>query len=390
MNTLLDSDLSYKKVLLRLDLNTPIKNLKVYDDERIIRSLPTIKYILKNNGKLTILSHLGRPEENGVIQEEFSLKPVATKLKELLGQDVDLINSIEEWSEPDAGELNMLENVRFLKGEKSNDPVLSKKLADMCDIFVMDAFATAHRAHASTAGITFFANNACAGFLLQEELNSLEKLNQIENRPSIAVLGGAKISTKLDLINSLTDKMDYVILGGGIANTCLAAKGFEIGSSLCEKDMLKQALELANKEGVILPKKVIVAGSMEEQGRVVAIDSIDSADSIFDIAPESFEELKSIISEAKVILWNGPVGLFEKPQFMSGTSKIVKMIINSEAYSVGGGGDTISAAKEIGVLDRIDYMSTAGGAFLEFIEGRTLPAIKALEMKALESQDSRA
>jgi len=390
MNTLLDSDLSYKKVLLRLDLNTPIKNLKVYDDERIIRSLPTIKYILKNNGKLTILSHLGRPEENGVIQEEFSLKPVATKLKELLGQDVDLINSIEEWSEPDVGELNMLENVRFLKGEKSNDPVLSKKLADMCDIFVMDAFATAHRAHASTTGVTFFANNACSGFLLQEELNSLDKLSQIENRPSVAVLGGAKISTKLDLINSLTDKMDYVILGGGIANTCLAAKGFEIGSSLCEKNMLKEALELANKKGVILPKKVVVAGSIEEQGRVVAVDSIDSTDSIFDIAPESFEEVKSIISEAKVILWNGPVGLFEKPQFMSGTSKVVKMIINSEAYSVGGGGDTISAAKEIGVLDRIDYMSTAGGAFLEYIEGRTLPAVKALEMKALESQDNRA
>jgi len=390
MNTLLDSDLSYKKVLLRLDLNTPIKNLKVYDDERIIRSLPTIKYILKNNGKLTILSHLGRPEENGVIQEDFSLKPVAIKLKELLGQDVDLINSIEEWSEPDAGELNMLENVRFLEGEKSNDPVLSKKLADMCDIFVMDAFATAHRAHASTTGVTFFANNACSGFLLQEELKSLDKLSQIENRPSVAVLGGAKISTKLDLINSLTDKMDYVILGGGIANTCLAAKGFEIGSSLCEKNMLKEALELANKKGVILPKKVVVAGSIEEQGRVVAVDSIDSTDSIFDIAPESFEEVKSIISEAKVILWNGPVGLFEKPQFMSGTSKVVKMIINSEAYSVGGGGDTISAAKEIGVLDRIDYMSTAGGAFLEYIEGRTLPAVKALEMKALESQDNRA
>ena len=184
--------------------------------------------------------------------------------------------------------------------------------------------------------------------------------------------------------------MDYVILGGGIANTCLAAKGFEIGSSLCEKNMLKEALELANKKGVILPKKVVVAGSIEEQGRVVAIDSIDSTDSIFDIAPESFEEVKSIISEAKVILWNGPVGLFEKPQFMSGTSKVVKMIINSEAYSVGGGGDTISAAKEIGVLDRIDYMSTAGGAFLEYIEGRTLPAVKALEMKALESQDNRA
>jgi len=390
MKTLLDLNLSGKKVLLRLDLNTPIQDFKVSDDERILRSMPTIRHILDNDGKLTILSHLGRPEENGVIQVKFSLDPVAQKLEELLGQEVSLIESIEDWSEPDPGNLNMLENVRFLRGEKTNDPSLSRRLAEMCDVFVMDAFATSHRRHASTTGVISFAKEACAGLLLKEELESLNNLNQNENRPSVAVLGGAKISTKLELINSLSEKMDYVILGGGIANTCLAAQGFEVGSSLFEKDMLKQALELANKEGVILPKKVVVAGSPEEEGRVVDVGSITSSDSIFDIAPESFESIKSILSDAKVILWNGPVGLFEKQQFMHGTSCVAKMIVNSEAYSVGGGGDTIAAAKEIGILNNIDYMSTAGGAFLEFIEGRTLPAIEALELKALESQDSRA
>lgn len=390
MNNLLEFDLSDKKILLRVDLNTPIKDSQVSNDERIVRSLPTIKHILKNKGKLTILSHLGRPEENGVIQPEFSLKPVMQRLEELLGLEVELINSIEEWSEPGPGKLNMLENVRFLQGEKSNDPSLSRKFAEMCDIFVMDAFATSHRAHASTTGVISFSRKACAGFLLQEEVESLNRLNQNENRPSVAVLGGAKISTKLDLINSLSDKMDFLILGGGIANTCLAAKGFDVGSSLCEKDMLKQALELANKEGVILPKKVVVAGSVEEEGTVVDVNSINPMDSIFDIAPESFDEVKSIFQEAKIILWNGPVGLFEKPQFMKGTACVAKMIINSEAYSVGGGGDTIAAAKQVGVLDDIDYMSTAGGAFLEFIAGRALPAIEALEMKALESQDSKA
>ena len=390
MKTLLDLNLSGKKVLLRLDLNTPIQDFKVSDDERILRSMPTIRHILDNDGKLTILSHLGRPEENGVIQVKFSLDPVAQKLEELLGQEVNLIESIEDWSEPDPGNLNMLENVRFLRGEKNNDPSLSRRLAEMCDVFVMDAFATSHRRHASTTGVISFANEACAGLLLKEELESLNNLNQNENRPSVAVLGGAKISTKLELINSLSEKMDYVILGGGIANTCLAAQGFEVGLSLFEKDMLKQALELASKEGVLLPTKVVVASSPEEEGRVVDIDSIKSSDSIFDIAPESFNSIKSILSDAKVILWNGPVGLFEKQQFMHGTSCVAKMIVNSEAYSVGGGGDTIAAAKEIGVLNEIDYMSTAGGAFLEFIEGRTLPAIEALELKALESQDIRA
>ena len=390
MKTLLDLNLSGKKVLLRLDLNTPIQDFKVSDDERILRSMPTIRHILDNDGKLTILSHLGRPEENGVIQVKFSLDPVAQKLEELLGQEVNLIESIEDWSEPDPGNLNMLENVRFLRGEKTNDPSLSRRLAEMCDVFVMDAFATSHRRHASTTGVISFAKEACAGLLLKEELESLNNLNQNENRPSVAVLGGAKISTKLELINSLSEKMDYVILGGGIANTCLAAQGFEVGSSLFEKDMLKQALELANKEGVILPKKVVVAGSPEEEGRVVDVGSITSSDSIFDIAPESFESIKSILSDAKVILWNGPVGLFEKQQFIHGTSCVAKMIVNSGAYSVGGGGDTIAAAKEIGVLNEIDYMSTAGGAFLEFIEGRTLPAIEALELKALELQDTRS
>ena len=386
MQYLNDFELKDKNILLRLDLNTPISNGEVSSDERIVRSLPTIDYILKNQGRLTIISHLGRPNENGKIQLEFSLAPVAKRLGELLKREVSLLNNLEDHKMPLSGDLIMLENVRFLIGEKQNDEALSRKLAGICDIFIMDAFATSHRAHSSTTGVISYVDKACGGLLLKEELTSLNKLNQESSQPSVAVLGGAKISTKLDLINSLANKMDYIILGGGIANTCFASKGFEIGLSLYEESMLDQALTLANKPNVILPSHVVVSENKSSRSKIVDVRSIGLNEAIFDIAPKSFSFIGPILKQAKIILWNGPLGLFEEDKFLSGTALIADLIVNSDGYSVCGGGDTIAAAKKIGVLESIDYVSTAGGAFLEYIEGRKLPALEALKLKALNQK----
>jgi len=380
------NDFQFKdqKVLLRLDLNAPVEEGKVTNDERLIRSLPTISHILEEEGKLIIISHLGRPEENDLYQPKFSLSPIVKRLEELLGKSIPLIEGLDNVPSIESGELLVLENIRFLKGEKSNEPELSKKLANLADIFVMDAFATSHRAHSSTAGIIEFSKNACAGLLLREEVNALSKLMLKESTSSLAVLGGAKISTKLDLINSLSEKMGTVILGGGLANTCLAAQGYFVGNSLIEESMLGQALELSKKNNVIIPEKVIVANSSNEEGIVTHVDKVKKGQSIFDVAPDSFVELRGLFENATTILWNGPMGLFEEPQFSSGTKKVAEMIASSKAFSVCGGGDTISAAADAGVLDRLDYVSTAGGAFLEFIEGRKLPALEALQLKALK------
>jgi len=380
------NDFQFKdqKVLLRLDLNAPVEEGKVTNDERLIRSLPTINHILEEEGKLIIISHLGRPEENDLYQPKFSLSPIVKRLEELLGKSIPLIEGLDNVPSIESGELLVLENIRFLKGEKSNEPELSKKLANLADIFVMDAFATSHRAHSSTAGIIEFSKNACAGLLLREEVNALSKLMLKESTSSLAVLGGAKISTKLDLINSLSEKMGTVILGGGLANTCLAAQGYFVGNSLIEESMLGQALELSKKNNVIIPEKVIVANSSNEEGIVTHVDKVKKGQSIFDVAPDSFVELRGLFENATTILWNGPMGLFEEPQFSSGTKKVAEMIASSKAFSVCGGGDTISAAADAGVLDRLDYVSTAGGAFLEFVEGRKLPALEALQLKALK------
>ena len=380
------NDFQFKdqKVLLRLDLNAPVEEGKVTNDERLIRSLPTISHILEEEGKLIIISHLGRPEENDLYQPKFSLSPIVKRLEELLGKSIPLIEGLDNVPSIESGELLVLENIRFLKGEKSNEPELSKKLANLADIFVMDAFATSHRAHSSTAGIIEFSKNACAGLLLREEVNALSKLMLKESTSSLAVLGGAKISTKLNLINSLSEKMGTVILGGGLANTCLAAQGYFVGNSLIEESMLGQALELSKKNNVIIPEKVIVANSSNEEGIVTHVDKVKKGQSIFDVAPDSFVELRGLFENATTILWNGPMGLFEEPQFSSGTKKVAEMIASSKAFSVCGGGDTISAAADAGVLDRLDYVSTAGGAFLEFVEGRKLPALEALQLKALK------
>ena len=380
------NDFQFKdqRVLLRLDLNAPIKDGAVTNDERLVRSLPTINHILNNEGKLIVISHLGRPKENGEIQPEFSLSPVVKLLEQLLNRPINLITDINNVPSIEAGEMIILENVRFLEGEKSNDSGLSKKLANIADIFVMDAFATSHRAHSSTTGVIEFSEKACAGFLLEEEINALSKITLKDKGDTLAVLGGAKISTKLDLINSLCDKMDAVILGGGIANTCLLAQGFSVGRSLVEGSMLKEALELSKKSNVIIPRMVVTAKLKEQEGTVKDIDQVEEDESIFDIAPESFKEYQGLFDAAGKILWNGPMGLFEENTFSEGTIQVAKMIASSRGFSVAGGGDTISAASKAGVLEKLDYVSTAGGAFLEFIEGRKLPSLEALQLKLVK------
>ena len=375
-----DISLSNKSALLRLDLNAPIQNGVVTNNERLLRSLPTINYLLEKGASLKIMSHLGRPEENDLFQEAFSLKPVVVELERLLDRSIPLHSLNEIESMDDFSDLVMIENTRFNIGEKNNDPTLSKRFSDLADLFVMDAFATSHRAHASTTGVISFSDVACAGFLLDEELSALLKVKEDKNK-SIAILGGAKISTKLGLIDSLSQSMDAVVLGGGIANTCLAAKGFNIGKSLVEPSMLKEAEQLLKNPKVIIPEIVVVSQSPDQPGREVAVDKIGENEAIFDISPHYVLQLESIINEAETILWNGPIGFFEKENFDKGTIQLAKMIVASKAYSVAGGGDTISAAEKAGVLDKLDYVSTAGGAFLEFIEGRKLPALEALMQK---------
>jgi len=375
-----DISLSNKSVLLRLDLNAPIQNGVVTNNERLLRSLPTISYLLEKGASLKIMSHLGRPEENDLFQEAFSLKPVVVELERLLDRPIPLHSLNEIESMDDFSDLVMIENTRFNIGEKNNDPTLSKRFSDLADLFVMDAFATSHRAHASTTGVISFSDVACAGFLLDEELSALLKVKE-DNNKSIAILGGAKISTKLGLIDSLSQSMDAVVLGGGIANTCIAAKGFNIGKSLIEPSMLKEAEQLLKNPKVIIPEMVVVSQSPDQPGREVAVDKVGENEAIFDISPHYVLQLESIINQAGTILWNGPIGFFEKENFDKGTIQLAKMIVASKAYSVAGGGDTISAAEKAGVLDKLDYVSTAGGAFLEFIEGRKLPAIEALMQK---------
>lgn len=373
-------NLSNKSVLLRLDLNTPIENGLVTNNERIIRSLPTLNYIIEAGARLIIMSHLGRPEENNKFQKEFSLMPVVNELESLLNQKITLY-SLDEFEALDQGhDLTVIENTRFCVGEKTNDVNLSKRMAKLADIFVMDAFATSHRAHSSTTGVITFSSDACAGLLLDEELNALSKVKE-DSKNSVAILGGAKISTKLSLINSLSKSMDKVILGGGIANTLIAAKGYDVGKSLVEETMLSEAKELLENPKIIIPNSVLVSDSPDKPGRITSIDAIAENEAIFDVAPESLTSLESILMNAGTILWNGPIGFFEKENFDKGTIKIAKMITASKGFSVAGGGDTISAAEKAGVLDKLDYVSTAGGAFLEFMEGRKLPAIEALKEK---------
>ena len=378
MKCLRDIDFSGKSVLLRLDLNTPIDSGKVSDNERILRSLKTIEFLADQSKRLIIVSHLGRPQENNEIQPEYSLKPVAEELSNLIAKKVDLAESLSDIDETNS--LALLENVRFLEGEKSNNDTLAKTLSSLADVVVFDAFATSHRAHASTSGIISHSKEACAGYLIEEELYSLNKAFSDPKRPFIAVIGGSKVSTKLGLLDSLASKVDLLLLGGGIANTCLLSQGKSIGNSLAEESMLHEAKRLSENKKVIIPDKFMV---LTENGMVIekTAGEIEDTDQIFDVSENFFRENDDLFKEAKTIIWNGPIGMIEDDRFSKGTVRLAKIISSSNAFSVIGGGDTIAGAKKANVLDKVGYVSTAGGAFLEFLEGKQLPAIACLENK---------
>lgn len=374
---LIDLDLGNRSVLLRLDLNTPIENGLVANKERILRSIPTINYILDHGCSLILMSHLGRPDENNQFQKEYSLSPVVSELEKILDRQIPLYMLEDFEAIEEKPIFSVIENSRFYIGEKENDSSLAKRLSELADLFVMDAFATSHRAHASTAGVINYSKEACAGLLLDEELTALSKVKE-NAKNSIAVLGGAKISTKLNLIKSLSSSMDNIILGGGLANTCLAAQGYNVGKSLIEESMLEEAYEISMDKKIIIPDSVVVSESADTEGRVTHPNSISDIEAIFDVSNKFLSKISPYLKGAGTILWNGPLGFFEKENFKEGTMQIADMIVSSEGYSVAGGGDTIAAAEKAGVLSRINYVSTAGGAFLEYMEGRELPAIEAL------------
>ena len=381
-----DLDLKGKRVLIRADLNVPLKDGKVASDKRIMATLPTIKLALEKGAKVMVISHLGRPEE-GVYAEEFSLKPVADYIAtKLNGVKVRLEKDYLNGVEVNEGEVVVLENCRFNKGEKKNAEDLSKKYAALCDVFVMDAFGTAHRAQATTYGVAQFAPVACAGPLLAAEFEALGKAMDNPARPMVAIVGGSKVSTKLPVLNSLLKVCDQLIVGGGIANTFIAAAGHKVGKSLCENDLIDTAKELAAKTQIPEFVDVVVGKEFDEKTPAVTKDLKDVADDdmIFDLGPKSMANINEVIKNAKTILWNGPVGVFEFDQFAAGTKSMADAIANSDAFSVAGGGDTINSIQKFGVTDKISYISTGGGAFLEFVEGKKLPAVEILEKRAAE------
>ncbi|GHE21430.1 phosphoglycerate kinase [Halomonas urumqiensis] len=376
-----DLDLAGQRVLIREDLNVPVKHGKVTSDARLRAALPTIKAAMDSGAKVMLMSHLGRPTE-GEPAEEFSLAPVAEHLGELLGRPVTLVQDyLDAALDLADGEVVLLENVRFNEGEKGDDETLAKQYAALCDIFVMDAFGTAHRAQASTHGVARFAPTACAGPLLAAELDALEKALATPKRPMAAIVGGSKVSTKLDVLVALSDKCDQLIVGGGIANTFIAAAGYNVGKSLHEADLIGQAKALMEKVEIPLPSDVVVATEFSESAQAVVkpVDQVNDDEMILDIGPETAAHLAGMLKGAGTILWNGPVGVFEIDQFGHGTEVISKAIAESPAFSIAGGGDTLAAIDKYGIEAQVSYISTGGGAFLEYVEGKTLPAVKALE-----------
>lgn len=376
-------ELKGRRVLIREDLNVPVKDGKVTSDARIRAAIPTLELALKAGAKVIVMSHLGRPTE-GQYEEEFSLAPVAAHLGHLMGRKIPLIKNWESGVDVAAGELVLLENVRFNKGEKKDNEELAIKYAALCDIFVMDAFGTAHRAEASTHGVAKFAPVACAGLLLSAELDSLEKALKHPARPLAAIVGGSKVSTKLTVLENLADKVDQLIVGGGIANTFLAAAGFPVGKSLCEHDLIPAAKALMAKTHIPLPVDVVVGKEFSETAVATVKDVKDVAadDMIFDIGPKSAANLANLLKSAKSIIWNGPVGVFEFDQFGNGTKVLAHAIADSDAFSIAGGGDTLAAVDKYGIAERVSYISTGGGAFLEYVEGKVLPAVAILEERA--------
>jgi len=376
-------DLRGKRVFIRADLNVPIEDGRITDDTRIRASVPGIKLALERGAAVMVTSHLGRPTE-GELKPEDSLAPVAARLAELLGRDVPLVRDWLNGVDVKPGQVVMLENCRVNKGEKSDDPALAKKIASLCDVYVNDAFGTAHRAEATTHGVARFAKVACAGPLMAAELDALSKALANPARPLVVIVGGAKVSTKLTVLGELAKKVDSLIVGGGIANTFLLAAGKPIGHSLAEPALVEEARRIAAATDVPLPEDVVVAveASARARSATKAPEDVHDDEMILDIGPKTAARLGEKLKSAGTIVWNGPVGMFEIEAFAKGTKAIGRAIADSRAYSIAGGGDTVAAINRFGLADQIDYISTAGGAFLEFLEGKTLPAVAALEARA--------
>ncbi len=383
-----DLALSNQRVLIREDLNVPIKDGKITSDARLRAALPTLKLALEAGAKVMVMSHLGRPIE-GEYNPEFSLQPVADYLAAALNVPVRLAKSYLDGVEVNVGELVLFENIRFNEGEKNNNDELSKKLAALCDVFVMDAFGTAHRAQASTHGVAKYAPTACAGPLLAGELAALSKALDNPARPLVAIVGGSKVSTKLTVLDSLASIVDQLVVGGGIANTFIASQGHNVGKSLFEADLIDEAKRLTkqandNNGSIPVPTDVVVGQEFSEtaQATLKNVNEVADGDMIFDIGPDSAKALAEIIANAGTVVWNGPVGVFEFDQFGQGTETIARAIADSKAFSIAGGGDTLAAVDKYGIAAQVSYISTGGGAFLEFLEGKKLPAVEILEARA--------
>jgi len=377
MRKLSDTDVLNKTVALRVDLNVPVKNDKVLDDARILAIIPTLQYLQKQNSKIVLISHFGRPEA-GVFDSKFSLLPIAKRLGEILNKEIPLFASIDEVNFN--ADISLIENIRFLSGELVNDPDLSKKLCDLADVYVFDAFGTSHRPHASTYGAIQAAYSSCAGLLLEGETYALNKVTDSKESPTLSIVGGSKVSSKLEVIESLIQISEEVLTGGGITNTFLKAQGNNIGISLCEDSMLSHARELIETNKIVLPEKVVVSKSIDsKESRVCKIDSVKDDEMILDqiLSPKAFEK----IAKAKTIIWNGPVGVFEQKLFSQGTQQLAEAIASSNAYSLAGGGETLLAIRMFIDKSNISYCSTGGGAFLEFMEGKALPSLSALGFK---------
>ncbi|MES9822893.1 MAG: phosphoglycerate kinase [Candidatus Thiodiazotropha endolucinida] len=388
---LTDLDLAGKRVLIRADLNVPVKDGKVTSDARITASMPTIEHCVKSGARVQVMSHRGRPTE-GEVDAENSMQPIADDMSAKLGKTVRLVEDyLQSAPEVAEGEVVLFENVRFNSGEKKDNEELAKKYAALCDVFVMDAFGTAHRAQASTHGAGKFAPTACAGLLLADELDNLAKALANPARPMVAIVGGSKVSTKLTVLEALSEKVDQLVVGGGIANTFLKATGHNVGKSLCEDNLVPTAQALIEKmklRGAIIPiaTDVVVGKNFAEDEPAVlkSAGEVEDDEMIFDIGPDSANELADIIKQAGTIVWNGPVGVFEFDQFGEGTKTVSMAIADSDGFSLAGGGDTIAAIQKYDIYEKVSYISTAGGAFLEYLEGKTLPAVAMLESRAAE------
>ena len=381
-------DLGAKRALVRVDYNVPYdQNMSITDDTRIKATLPTIKYCLEEGAKIILISHLGRPK--GKAAPEMSLKPVARRLSELIARNIEFIDKaigdevkkiIDDMKQ---GDIALLENIRFYPEEEKNDDGFGRKLADLADVYINDAFATAHRGHASNEAVTRYVEVCAAGFLLKSEIEHFEQITTNPERPLLAVIGGAKISSKLGVLNNLLDKVDHLIIGGGMAFTFLKAKGYNIGKSLLEEDLIKTAEEVLQKgqEKILLPVDVVLATAFENDAAsgIVPIDQIPDDKMGLDIGPESVELFSKLLKQGKTVVWNGPMGAFEMPSFAAGTNRIAQSIAESDCVSIVGGGDSVTAINNSGLADKITYISTGGGAFLELLEGKTLPALAALE-----------